>query len=166
MNVVIDACSIILLAKSSVLETLAKWRKIIVTEGVYNEVLEGKNKKFLDALLLDRLVGEKKISIEKKLKKEVVQKLTNDFGLGIGEAESITLALESNALMITDNKQGRKAAKVQGLSLIGSIETVTALYKTKRIDKEKAINTLKILKRVGWFQDYLIEEAMGDVQNG
>lgn len=166
MKVVIDACSVILLAKSSVLETLAKWREVIVTEGVYNEVLEGKDKKILDALLLERLVEEKKITIENKIKKEVVQKFTKDFGLGLGEAESVALALESDAVVITDNKQGRKAAKVQGLQLTGSIETVIALHKTKSIDKEKAINAIKVLKKAGWFQDYLIEEAMGDVQNG
>lgn len=166
MKVVIDACSIILLAKSSVLETLTKWMEVMITEGVYNEVVEGKNKKLLDALVLERLVEEKKITIETKYKKEVVQKFTNDFSLGLGEAESVALALESNSIVITDNKQGRKAAKVQGLQLVGSIETIIALYKTKNIDKEKAINALKVLKRVGWFQEYLIEEAMGDVQNG
>ena len=56
-----DACSIILLAKASVLEEFTKWKEVFVTNGVYREVLEGKDKKFFDALLTEKLVGENKI---------------------------------------------------------------------------------------------------------
>ena len=55
---------------------------------------------------------------------------------------------------------------MHGLQLIGSIEIVVALYKTKKIDKEKAIHALKVLRNVGWFQDYIIEEALVEVKNG
>jgi len=167
MKLVIDACSIILLAKATVLEELTKWKGIMITKGVYNEVLEGKDEKLLDALLLEKLVEEKKIPIKNNLKRELIQKLSKDFGLGIGESESLALALEtSDKAMVTDNKQGRKAAKIQGLKLLGSIDIVIALYKAKRIDKEKAISALKNLKDNGWFQDYLMEKALEEIQNG
>lgn len=166
MTLIVDSCSIILLAKATVLEELAKWKKILITAGAYEEVIEGKEKKYLDALLLERLVAEQKIKIRNKLNRGVVKKLSADFGLGIGEAESIALALEETDLsLVTDNKQGRKTAKVYGLALAGSVETVVAMHKTKKISKEKAINSLRILKNAGWFQNYLIEKAFEEVQN-
>ena len=167
MGLVIDACSVILLAKATVLEEFSKWKKIVITIGVYNEVLEGKSKRLIDALLLERLVEEKKIPIKNYTKKEMIQKITGDFGLGVGEAESIALALENKEkTVLTDNKQGRKAAKVYGLKLLGSVEVVMSLYKKKRTSKEKTISALRALKEKGWFQDYLIEEALGEVQDG
>lgn len=166
MKLVIDTCSIILLAKATVLQGFAEWKELMITKGVYDEVMEGKSKQLLDALVLERLVEEKKIIIKEDTKKEVAQKLITDFGLGLGEAESIAAALETKEKMIvTDNKQGRKTAKVQELKLVGSIDVVMALYKTKRIGKEKAIGALKILKEKGWFQEYILQDALEEMQN-
>lgn len=165
--ITIDACSIILLAKSTVLEEFTKQKKIIISEGVYKEVREGKKKKLLNAILTEKLVEEKKIIVKKNVNRELLQKITSDFGLGAGEAETIVLALETDdKIVITDNKQGRKAAKIYGLQLAGSIGVVISLFKTKKISKEKAVNALKLLKNTGWFQDYLIEEALRDIKNG
>jgi len=167
MILAIDSCSIILLAKAMVLEELAKWRKIMITKEVFNEVLEGKDKKLLDALVLERLVKERIIIIKENINKKLIQKFKTDFGLGGGEAGSIALALESeDKAIITDNKQGRKAAKIQRLKLSGSIDVIMALYKLNKISKEKAIGALKVLKGQGWFQDYLIETALQEVQDG
>lgn len=164
MRIIVDACSIILLARATVFEELTKWKNLTISEEVYNEVLKGKDKKLLDALLLERLVKEKNIGL-KKANQKIVNKLINDFSLGYGEAESIALALESKNVLLTDNKQGRKAAKIYGLTLIGSIEVIVSLYKNKRINKEKSLSALHILRRHGWFHDYLIEEAIKNIEN-
>ena len=167
MKTFIDACSIILLGKATILEDFAKWKELVIPRAVYNEVLRGKNKLLLDALLLEKLVKEKKILVNNNLKVDVVQKLMKDFGLGLGEAETIALTLElKEKAIVTDNKQGRKAAKINGLVLLGSIDVIIALYKAKRVNKEKSISSLKILKEKGWFQNYLIEEALQEVKNG
>lgn len=164
---VIDACSIILLSKATVLERVTEWKTVIVSQSVYNEVIEGKDKKFIDALLLEKLVSENKISLQTDLNLEVKKKLVNDFGLGEGEAESITIALdEKDKIIVTDNKQGRKASKIYGLNLVGSIELIVSLSKLKKITKEKAMSALETLRKAGWFQDHLIEKALGDIENG
>lgn len=166
MEIIIDSCSVILLAKATILEKFSEWKKTMITGTVYSEVLEGKEKRFLDALLLERLVNEKKIHIDENFRKELVQKMVQDFGLGIGESESIAAASETkNRIVITDNKQGRKAAKIQGLNLSGSIDVVISLYIAKKITKEKALSALQVLKKEGWFQDYLVEYAINEVQN-
>lgn len=167
MKIVIDACSIILLSKATVLERVTEWKTVIVSQSVYNEIIEGKDKKFIDALLLEKLVSENKISLQTDLNLEVKKKLVNDFGLGEGEAESIAIALdEKDKIIVTDNKQGRKASKIYGLNLVGSIELIVSLFKLKKITKEKAISALETLRKAGWFQDYLIEKALGDIENG
>lgn len=166
MKIAVDACSVILLAKTTVLEDLAKWKELMITDSVYKEVLEGKKKSFLDALLLERLVNERKIAVCSERKKELTQKLKTDFGLGAGEAETISLALDNTEkIVLTDNKQGRKTAKIQGLKLLGSIDMVLALCKANKITKEKTIGALKTLKEIGWFQEYLIEKALEEVNN-
>ena len=138
----------------------------MITDEVYNEVMEGKDKQLFDALLLERLVEEKKIAVEHQLNKDCVQKIILDFGAGMGEAESLALALTTkDKIIVTDNKQGRKVAKIQGLNLLGSIDVVVALRKTGKISKEKALQALHILKKEGWFQEYLLEKAMEDISH-
>ena len=166
MKIAVDSCSIILLAKSTILAVLSNKHALYITEEVYREILKGKNKNFMDALLTERLVREKKITISKVTNNILIKKLMQDFNLGIGEAETLALVMEKQCeAVITDNKQGRKSATVYGLSLIGSIDVVIALFKLNFIDKDKAIEGLKKLKEFGWFYDYLIDNALEDIKN-
>ena len=166
MKIALDSCSIILLAKAAVLETLADNYDLAITNKVYKEILDGKNKKFIDALLTERLVKEGAIKIKKVENDKLVKKLIRDFNFGIGEAETLVLILGKQCEVIgTDNKQGRKSAMIYDLKLVGSIDLVMSLYILKLIDKDKAITALKKLKEFGWFQDYLIDNALGEVKN-
>ena len=54
MNFVIDACSAILLAKATLLETVFETYDIQITKQAYEEVAEGKKEMFADALLIER----------------------------------------------------------------------------------------------------------------
>ena len=167
MKIAIDACSIILLAKATILETFANNYGLFITDRVYKEILEGKDKKFADALLTERLVREGKIKINKVEDKKIMDRLIDDFNLGSGEAETLALALDKKCdVVCTDNKQGRKTAMIYNLELVGSIEVVIALCNRKLIDKEKSISALKELKEFGWFQDYLIDNALESVNRG
>ena len=166
MKIAIDSCSIILLAKATVLEALSNKYNLFIPEKVYEEILKGKDKNFIDALLTERLVKEKKINIKKVLNNILKKKLIQDFNLGIGEAETLALVMENQCeAIITDNKQGRKSAAIYGLDLVGSIDAVIALYKLHLIDKDKTIDGLKKLREFGWFQDYLIDNALEEVKN-
>lgn len=161
-----DACSIILLAKASVLESATAWYDLYLTKQVYNEVLEGKPKMFPDSLLLERLQKEGKIRLIEADQK-ILEKMTLDFNMGKGEASTIAVGIkENNMLIVTDNRQGRKAALVNNLPLAGSPEMVAVLLKKKRIKKEKAREALMILKEEGWFELYIIEKALEEVNNG
>ncbi len=166
MKIAVDSCSLILLAKATVLEKLADRYSLFISEVVYKEVMEGKIKKFIDSLLTERLVKENKIRVNGIKSAELTKKLEEDFSLGVGEAETLSLILNKDCdIILTDNKQGRKTAIIYDLDLIGSVEVVVSLYKLKVIDKNKAIDALKKLREFGWFQDYLIDNALEEVKN-
>ena len=166
MKIAVDSCSIILLAKATVLEALSKKYKLFITGNVYKEILNGKDKKFADALLTEKLVKDKRIHTKKAASNILIKKLVQDFNLGDGEAETLALAINKECdVIVTDNKQGRKTALIYGLNLAGSIEVVVSLYKLKLIDKEKAIGGLKKLREFGWFHDYLIDNALEEIKN-
>ncbi len=164
MKIIIDACSIILLTKASVFEILLKEHTIFTTDSVYREVIKGKEKMFEDALILERVLGENKIKlIDCEL--ALLKKLSNDFNMGEGEASIIAAGIkDKNLIVATDNIQGRKVAKINNLNVIGSIEIIVSLNKKNKINKEKAINALKLLKENGWFNAYLIENAEEDLK--
>ena len=165
MRIAIDSCSIILLSKATVLEVFAKKYNLFITEIVYDEILRGKDKKFIDALLIEKLVSEKKIKTI-KARSDIVKKIIEDFNLGYGEAETLALVLEKRCdVIVTDNKQGRKTAIIYDLGLVGSIDIIISLYKLKIISKDKALQALGELRKFGWFQDYLIDNAFEEVKN-
>ena|SRR3989344_5107759 len=166
MKLAIDSCSVILLSKATVLETVCKAYDLVMAKTVYEEVLKGKDKKFMDALLAEKLVKEKKIIIKAVANTILVKKLIRDFNLGKGEAEALALAISGECeCIITDNKQGRKSALIHGLKLIGSIDAISALCRLKLINKDKAQGGLMKLKEFGWFQEYLIDTAMEEIKN-
>jgi len=164
MDIVIDSCTGILIAKASVIEIFLKNYNILVTTEVYREILKGKEKLFKDALLFKKLKEENKIKIVKS-DNILTKKLELDFNMGEGEASVIALGIKDKIIVATDNRQGRKAAEINNLPLIGSIEIIISLFKKNKIDYEKAITSLKILKEEGWFSNYLIEKGMEDIQN-
>jgi predicted nucleic acid-binding protein len=165
MKIVADACSVILLARATILEPLTKWHDLLMPRSVYDEVIAGKKEKLMDALLTERLCFEKKITVKESKNKELIEKMKCDFGLGSGEAETIAVSLEEKSAVLTDNRQGRKVSKIYGLPLLGSLEVVLSLYKNKKIGGKKALDALQKLKRFGWFDDYLIQHCILEVKN-
>ena len=115
MNFVIDACSAILLAKATLLETVFETYDIQITKQAYEEVAEGKKEMFADALLIERLNREKKIRFT-EANTAVVRKFMQDFNMGEGEAATIAAAVKEKKGAITDNNQGRKAAQNSNIS--------------------------------------------------
>ena len=164
MEVIIDACTIILLGKATVLEKFAETNEIYITKSEYNEVMKGKAMMFLDALILEKLCLAKKILI-KDIDNKMTDKIMKDFNMGEGEASIIAYGITNiDFIVATDNRQGRKAAIINNLSLVGSVEIVVSLFKKGKIDKDKAIESIKTLNEFGWFNSYLIEKALEEIK--
>ncbi len=158
-----DACTLILLAKASVLETALENYNIAVTKYVYDEVMEGKSKMFQDAFLVDKLQKENKLK-QVDSDRKMVEKLVQDFNMGKGEASTIAVAIKEKSMVATDDKQGRKAAKINNLALLSSIQVTISLYKKKRISREKVIQAIKILEEKGRFEKNIIEKALEGIK--
>lgn len=161
--ITIDACTAILLAKASVLETFVKTHEASMTKHTFEEVMRGEANMYADALLVKRLESEKKLGFVAP-NQSLVKKLMKDFNMAEGEASTIAVAIKAKCIVATDNRQGRKAAAVNNLPLTGSPEIVVSLFKKDKIGKEKAAAAVKILKKEGWFDAYLIEKAMEDLK--
>ena len=162
MTIVSDATSLILLAKVGLLETFVTRNAVVMPPMVYGEVVKGKNKGRLDALLVERLVDEKKLSIsipddETKAK---IEKLFNVRG---GELEVLALAFETKRTIVTDDKKCFNAAKALKLSFITSLDVVVALRRKNVISKQVALQCIESLDSYGWYTKGLIktyEEAL------
>ncbi len=161
--IVMDACSVILLAKATLLETAAVAYKVAITAQVEEEVLEGKKDKRADALLVERLMRESKLKVI-DVDKKISQKIAGDFNMGKGEASTIAAAIKDKCIAATDNRQGRKAAVVNNIPLVGSPEIAVSLCREKMITKEKAAAALNVLREEGWFDQHIIEKAMEDIK--
>lgn len=161
--IVMDSCSAILLAKATLLETAAEEYEIAITAQVEEEVLKGKKDKLIDALLVERLVKESKLKVI-EIGRKLSRKVADDFNMGKGEASTIAAAIKFKCVAATDNRQGRKAAVVNNIPLVGSPEIAVSLCREKKITKEKASAALKVLKEEGWFDQHIIEKAMEDVK--
>lgn len=163
-QIVVDACSIILLAKAEVLETVTEAHTLTITKEVHEEVMVGKSKLFPDAFLIERLVREQKIKVI-STDSRLTLKLEGDFNMGSGEASVVAEGIRfPDKIVATDNRQGRMAAKINNIKVIGSIEIIVALYKSKKINKDKAKAALKALQEEGWFEPLLIEMAQEDLK--
>lgn len=158
--IALDSCSAILLSKASIFERFLSEYEVCMSENVFEEVMEGKKKLFSDALLIERLHKEGRIKISKSDDK-MTKVIAKGFNMGGGEASTLALALEHKDIIVaTDNRQGRKAAEIHGVPLVGSVEILVGLFERGNIDREKAVGAMRILKEQGWFEPYLIDEAM------
>ena len=158
------SCIKILLAKATVLEICSSIYDLSLTPEVYAEVLAGKNKLFPDALLAEKLKNEQKIKVENADSK-LTKKFEQDFNMVAGEASIVAVGVNnSNKIVVTDNRQGRMAAKINNLQLVGSLDIIAALYQQQKINKDKALAALKTLQEEGWFEPLLIEMALEDLK--
>lgn len=123
MIIVSDSSPLIALAIIGKLNLLEKlYEEIVVPFAVYKEVTE-KEKPFSKELRL--FLSNRTKQIANRLAVEV---LISD--IGIGESESIVLALEEKPdLVLIDDLKARKFAKMYGLEIIG---TMGILLKAKK----------------------------------
>ena len=165
MKIVVDACTLILLAKAGVLDEFVALFDAIVPQAVYDEVLAGKTKGAIDALISERLYQQQKLQVVMPKNIALIKKCATDFGMGLGEAQVIVHSLSEHVgVVATDNKQGRKAARVHNLQTVGSIEIIVALYRLKKISLTKAHVAFEELQKSGWFHHALIEQAHEEVK--
>jgi predicted nucleic acid-binding protein len=157
MMIVFDASTLILLAKAELLETFLQSSRVdaMIPREVAREACEVKES--ADALLIRRLVGEKRIDVASLKERGVYTKLRRDLGLGSGEAEAIGLALAKKAdLVATDDRRAIDACKLLNLAFTSAPAILIRMYEQGVVDEESALRKLAVLEREGRYKKSII----------
>jgi len=130
MKVIVNSSVLIFLAKLNKIELLKKlFAEVIIPEAVHREcVLEGNRHE--ESLLIANATW---IQVKRAKNLQLVE-LLSDL-IDDGEAEAITLALETRSLIILDDKDARKIARGLNLQVTG-IVGILLLAKKKKLIKE------------------------------
>src|SRR3989344_3650252 len=156
MTIIIDASSLILLSRASVLELFVSRNDIIMPIVVYNEVVKGKEKGREDSMLVEKLVQENKLKLKtpRKSTKVKIQKL---FNIKAGELEVISLAYKTKHNVLSDDKKCLNVAKILGISFMISLDVIMAMHKKNIISKGKVLLCIDKLEEYGWYSKDLIK---------
>ncbi len=163
MIVVSDSTLLIHLAKVRYLEILfSLYKDILITKEVYREAVEeGILLEKDDARIIQDYIGK---SIHIKSPKLASNNLAEKYGIHKGEADSIQLAREIGAqLILMNEREGRKAAKNEGINVKGSIGILFEALRAGLINEKEILDILEKFRdnpQVFWIEPDIIKAAM------
>lgn len=158
--IVLDASTLILLAKAELLELfLARVGVPVAIPAEVERECCGR-KRTLDALMIEKAIRESKIKAIPAKNEKLVARLQGDFGLGRGEAEAVVLSLKQGAQLLgIDDKNGINACKVLGIPFTTAIGILVRSCENRLLDPDEALARLEALRRHGRYKDSIIEDA-------
>ncbi len=162
LKLVLDASTMILLAKLDLLDRLSKEMAIEIPKVVAEEATC--REELLDAKQIRRLMEEGNIHVEREREIPWVRALERDFRLGEGEAQAIFLAKKKGALLGVDDGLAMKACKVLGIPFVTTLAFVARFYEKGLLNRKQAIEKLENLKRFGWYRGELLEKVIRDIK--
>lgn len=163
MIVVSDSTPLIHLAKIGQVEILfSLYNEILITKEVYREVVEeGNLLEKEDAGIIKDYVGK---SIRVKNPRSSSEHIVDKYLIHRGEADSIQLAKETGArLILMNERDGRNAAKSEGIKVKGSIGVLFDALKAGVISEEGALIILEKFRdepQVFWIEPDIINAAI------
>jgi uncharacterized protein len=155
VTVVSDTGPIVAMAKADQLPLLRTlYVQVLIPPAVWRELLA---KSGPEAQRIDDGLSEFLCITPVSQPPEEVDRLTS--GLGVGEQQAICLALSTRALLVMDDRAGRKAARQLGISTTG---VVGVLLKAKQDGHLPMVRpVLEIIRHHGyWLSDEVVETAM------
>jgi len=150
----LDTSTLILLAKTDILEKVCKDFEVVITEEVF---LEATRKKIADALLIERLCYEG--TIKRVDTPPDTDSITANFSIARGEASALAYAHAETIPVGIDDGLGIKAAKVLGIAFVTAIHFLIALRRNGVIDQEIALLKLDSLDSLGRYSSSIINDA-------
>jgi predicted nucleic acid-binding protein len=156
---ILDASTLILLAKIGLLETFVVnfSGELFIPNKVNDEVRCGKSE---EIPFVVTLIEEKKIQVVKVREGRQIKKLMMDFTIDSGEAEAIVLALQKKGSLVgTDDKNAIRACKILKINFTTAIAVLIRTFEKKLIDKEDALVKLQKLETIARYRRAIIEDA-------
>lgn len=162
--IVVDSSTMIVLAKAGLLDSMLESARAEV--AIPQEVLAETTakKELFDAQLIHRRVSEKKLVLRTIRNRERCRMLARDFNIGAGEAEAITLCLEQNATLMSDDKKAMNACRVLRIPFTTAPNVLVALYRKRRLSREQAQQAAQQLILYGRYSSELIHRMKEDLQ--
>jgi len=155
--IVLDASTLILLAKSDLLLLLTGKTQIEIPEEVRQEALV--RKELYDARMIEEMVRTGKIQVSKIPRPNRRNQVQVDFRLEAGEAAALLLAKENNKPVGTDDGPAIKAAKIMGIPFFTAIHVLLELYEKGRINKKTALAKLDVLEKIGRYNVQILADV-------
>lgn len=158
-----DSMVLIHLAKITLLEKSCDFFKNVIIPGkVYDEILSGMEKGYPDITIITDLIRAKKIAVKKVRNKSLIEK-AREFNIQKGEGEAVALYWEKKAnYLATDDDNVRKKSIMLNVKVIGTPAIILKLYSEKLIKKEKFEESLRELRKIGWFSNAVIDRIMSE----
>jgi predicted nucleic acid-binding protein len=158
--IVFDASTLILLTKAELLETFiyASGMDAVAPPAVAREACEEKGS--FDALMIKRLIGQKKIAVEPLGERKLFERIRRELGLGLGEAQAIALAVAKKAqLVATDDRSAINACKLVRMPFTTAVGVLTRMHQQGFLDRQEALLKLGTLEREGRYKKSIVSEA-------
>ena len=158
--IVFDASTLILLAKAELLERFLATlgMEAVMPREVARETCGAKPS--FDALLIQRLIDEKRLKVETLRGRTLFEKLRGELRLGAGEAEAIALAVARKARIVaTDDRCAIDACKLARMPFVSALSILVRMCERRVVDKGEALLKLTILERAGRYKKSMIAEA-------
>ena len=159
-----DSSSLILLAKIGIIDiAIAKIRKkLAIPEQVYAECTA--KKELFDAQIIEERTKHGSIERKSILNAGLCERILKDFNLGKGEAEAITLCMESKAGLMTDDKKAINACKVLKIRFVTVPRLVAEFYKKEYITKNQIEPIIDKLQNIGRYSNEIIQRMKEDLK--
>jgi len=157
---IFDASTLILLAKTELLEMFLDSfaGEVLIPVEVERECCSAK--KSFDALLIEKAIKEERIAVKTLREKRLFRKIRDDFRLGKGEAEAIALAFSAGAQLVgIDDKNGINACKLLKLPFVTAINILIRMREKVFIEKDAALIRLDALERFGRYTSGIVADA-------
>jgi predicted nucleic acid-binding protein len=157
---IFNSSTLILIAKIELLDAFLAdiGMEIAIPKAVEDECCGGK--KTLDSLIIRKALDESRIKVRSVRNRKLVAKLEEDFSMGRGESEAISLALQEKALLVgIDDKNGMNACKLAGVPFTTAAGILVRSRQKGLIGRNDAPIKLSALAEYGWYRDAILEDA-------
>ncbi|MBI4669850.1 MAG: hypothetical protein HY747_11855 [Elusimicrobia bacterium] len=155
--IVLDASTLILLAKTDLLVLLAEKTKILITEEVRRESQVKPD--LYDAQIIRRMVEEDRIKVIPGTKESQTKPLEKELRLDKGGASSLLLARDQGYILGTDDGPAIKAAKILGVEFFTAIHVLVELSRKGRLQEPVALAKLEQLELLGRYNPQILRDA-------
>ncbi len=135
--IISNTSPLIYLGKIKKLQLLKKlFNEISIPKQVYDEIIKGKEEKFLDALIIEKAAGDGWIKVKDVEIDEEVEKFSSE--LDFGEVAVISLAKKLKpSLVLIDDASARTIAESFGFNVKGTLYVLLRAYRGKLVNKNE-----------------------------